>query len=65
MDGLGAPVNCPLCGKRMAHLLSQAAWHFYWCDTCGPMTVPPNGLVRRTDPTDYDAMDPDEGTHGT
>ena len=65
MDAHSVPLNCRYCGQRLAHLLSQSEWHFYWCDTCGPMTIPPNGLPRRTDPTDYDAIDREEGTLGT
>ena len=49
------PMNCPHCGRRMTHLLSQAPWHFYECQKCGPFTLPERGPMRPTELPDYPA----------
>ena len=61
----GVPLNCPYCGELMAHLLSEEDWHFYHCETCGPITLPPDGLIRRTKASDYPVTKPDDRKHGT
>ena len=48
-------LNCPYCGCAMAHQISQNDWHFYQCEACGPITLPPNGLIRRTQKSDHAA----------
>jgi hypothetical protein len=46
------PLNCPLCGRAMVPRRSMNDWHFYQCWTCGPITLPPDGLMRPTKATD-------------
>ena len=53
MSGYAVPLNCSYCGKAMTQLRSQGHWHFYQCERCGPITLPPNGQIRRTNPSDY------------
>jgi len=55
-------LNCPYCGRAMAHQSSQNDWHFYRCVACGPITLPPDGLIRRTQERDFAAAI--EGRHG-
>ena len=46
----------------MAPLDSQNHWLFYQCLVCGPITMPPSGLVRRTHDSDYAAAAIGHGT---
>jgi hypothetical protein len=46
----------------MAHQISQNDWHFYQCEACGPITLPPNGLIRRTQKSDHAAATEGYGT---
>ena len=55
-------LNCPYCGRAMAHQISQNDWRFYQCEGCGPITLPPNGLIRRTQESDYAASTDGQGT---
>ena len=53
--GYGVCFNCPYCGEALTPLLSVSPWHFYHCNNCGPISLPPNGRIRRTEPSDYGA----------
>jgi hypothetical protein len=65
MTRIGVPLNCPYCGRALEHLHSEDDWHFYQCAQCGPITLPPNGLIRRSEASDYAVSKPDERKHGT
>ena len=54
--GLPVPFNCPYCGLRMAHMLSEENWHFFQCEACGPISLPPDGRIRRSNATDYPVL---------
>ena len=55
-------LNCPYCGRAMAHWGRQNHWLFYQCVMCGPITLLPNGLIRRTQASDYAAAMEGHGT---
>jgi hypothetical protein len=61
----GVPFNCPYCGRALVYLSSEREWHFYECEACGPITMPPNGRIRRTRSTDYPVSKPEKRKHGT
>jgi hypothetical protein len=63
--GFGIPLNCPYCGRLMAYFLSEGDWHFYDCEKCGPITLLPDGLMRRSEVTDSAVRKPDVKKHGT
>jgi hypothetical protein len=65
MSRLGLPLNCPYCGQRMAHVWRAEDWHFFECEACGPITMPPNGRIRRSTTSDYVVIKLDDRKHGS
>lgn len=39
-------------------------WHFYQCEGCGPITLAPDGLMRRTRASDLEAVKSHAKKHG-
>ncbi len=41
------PLNCPYCGARVRRIRTEGETHFYRCQKCGPLALPPDGWLRR------------------
>jgi hypothetical protein len=49
----------------MAHVWRAEDWHFFECEACGPITMPPNGRIRRSTTSDYVVIKLDDRKHGS
>ncbi|HEX7895040.1 MAG TPA: hypothetical protein VF447_12670 [Terriglobales bacterium] len=45
------PVQCPYCGKRVALVPSDGDVAYYECETDGLLILPPDGRLRRQEPS--------------
>ena len=43
----GVPLNCPLCGARLAYMRTEGETHVYHCLRDGEVILPPDGRMRQ------------------